>query len=84
MTIYKVDGIHGCTLVSATTKLGARRTVVDMVRDAAIVTVATQAEIYSAGQRGAVIVGVTDQPDFLNSAQDDESALNGFPAPSGT
>lgn len=56
MKIYKVDGIHGSTLVRAKTKAGAIKLVAATVRQNATATIATQDEIYSAGARGVAII----------------------------
>lgn len=62
MKVYQVTGIHGATLVSAKTRAGAVRAVVQQVRANAIAELATPAEIYAAGQNGVVILGSEPAP----------------------
>ena len=62
MKIYVVDGVHGSTLVNASSNRAAAKTVVEIVRDSLLVRVASPQDIYDAGKRGVIIIGA-DAPE---------------------
>lgn len=59
--IYQVDGVHGSTLVRAKTKAGAIKATMRTIRENAVAELATPDAIYAAGQRGAAIIGATQE-----------------------
>lgn len=63
MKIYKVDGIHGSTLVRARSKPAAIKAVLQNVRANTVASLATPDAIYSAGQRGVAIIDAAANPE---------------------